>query len=142
LPCYAAAGERVRLYNSQRDTSHGGVKFHLLFSVSALFANINKQPTMVVEPRFTLRAAESPAEILPLAANCLETAFENVLNQAQVSGKVFSPQNWLKSGASVQGQQLVAGTIAGMLPSLPTGKALLQALSVPAQALISRWSAD
>jgi hypothetical protein len=128
--------------NELLKAGRGHVRFHLLFSVSALFANINKQPTMVVEPRFTLKAAESPAEILPLAANCLETAFENALNQAQVSGKVFSPQNWLKSGASVQGQQLVAGTIAGMLPSLPNGKALLQSLSVDSRALVTRWSAD
>lgn len=119
------------------------MKFHLLFSISALYANVNKQPQMVVEPRFTVKAAtESSAQILPLAANCLETAFQNGLNQAQVSGKVFAPQNWLKSNASVQGQQLVSGTIAGMLPSLPIGKALLQVLSVPAQGFSSRWSAD
>lgn len=118
------------------------VKYHLLFSVSALFANINKQPTMVPVPSFTLKAAEKPAEILPLAATCLENAFQNALNQYQLSGRVFSPQNWLKSGTSVQGEQLVAGTITGMLPTLPTGAALLKSLTLPAQGLVSRWSAD
>lgn len=81
---------------------------------------------MVVEPHCTMRAALNPGDILPLAANCIENALQSALNQAQVSGKVLSPQNWLKSTASVQGETLVAGTIAGMLPSFPNGKALLE----------------
>jgi hypothetical protein len=87
-------------------------------------------------------AANAFSEILPLAANCLEGAFQNALTQAQVNSKVFSPQNWLKSGASVQGQQLVAGTLAGMLPNLPSGKALLNLFSVPPDAFVTRWNAD
>lgn len=118
------------------------VKYHLLFSVSALFANVNKQPTMILPPSFTMKAAQSPAEILPLAANCIQNAFQNALNESQLGGKVFSPQNWLKSNASVQGQQLVAGTIAGMLPSLPNGGLLLQSFSGPADGFVPRWSAD
>jgi hypothetical protein len=46
------------------------------------------------------------------------------------------------SVASVQGEQLVAGTIAGMLPSFPNGKALAELLCVPATALTARWTAD
>jgi hypothetical protein len=118
------------------------VKFHLLFSISALYANVNKQPTMVVSPSHTLKAAQAPAEILPLAANCVQNAFQNAYNDAVVSGKVFSPQNWLKTNNSVTGQQLVAGTIAGMLPSFPNGNSLLQSLSAPADAFATRWSAE
>jgi len=117
-------------------------KFHLLFSISALFGNVNKQPIMVVLPSHTLNTARSPAEILPLAANCLQNAFQNAYNEALMNGKVFAPQNWLKSNASVQGQQLVAGTVTSMLPSLPTSKTLLQSLSAPAEAFAPRWSAD
>jgi hypothetical protein len=118
------------------------VKFHLLFSVSSIIAAVNKQPAHIVEPSATIRAAETPGDILPLAANCLENALQNALNQAQISGKVFSPQNWLKTNASVQGETLVAGTVAGMLPSFPNGKALLELLRVPASAMSNRWSAD
>jgi hypothetical protein len=118
------------------------VKFHLLFSVSSIIAAANKQPTQVVEPSATLKAAQSSGDILPLAANCLENALQNALNQAQISGKVFSPQNWLKTNASVQGETLVAGTVAGMLPGFPNGKALLDLVRVPATALSSRWSAE
>jgi hypothetical protein len=118
------------------------VKFHLLYSISALFANVNKQPTMVISPSHTLKTAQAPADILPLAASCLQNAFQSAYNDAVVSGKVFSPQNWLKSGASVAGQQLVAGTVAGMLPGLPNSKSLLQALSAPPEVFTPRWSAE
>jgi len=97
---------------------------------------------MVPEPSFTIKAAENPTDILPLAANCIENALQSALNSAQVSGRVFSPQNWLKSTASVQGETLVAGTIAGMLPGFPNGKALLELFKVPSNYFAPRWSAE
>ena len=118
------------------------VKFHLLFSVSSIIAAVNKHPTQVVEPSATLKAAQSPGTILPLAANCLENAFQSAVNQAQISGKVFSPQNWLKTNASVQGETLVAGTVAGMLPGFPNGKELLDLMRAQATALSNRWTAE
>lgn len=118
------------------------VKYHLLFAVSSIVAAVNKQPTMVVEPAATLKAAQSSSEILPLAANCLENALQAALNSAQVSGKVFSPQNWLKTNASVQGETLVAGTVAGMLSNFPNGRALLELMKAPATSISARWSAD
>ena len=66
------------------------VKFHILFAISAIIASTNKQPTMVPEPSFTIKAAENPTDILPLAANCIENALQSALNSAQVSGKLFS----------------------------------------------------
>ncbi len=95
------------------------VKFHMLFSISSIISAINKKPTQVIEPSATLKAACSSGDILPLAANCLENALQNALNQAQMSGKVFSPQNWLKTNASVQGETLVAGTVAGNAAGIP-----------------------
>jgi hypothetical protein len=118
------------------------VKFHILFSVSAIFAAINEEPTQVVEPSATLKAAQNPGDVLPLAANCLENALQDALNKAQIGGKVFSPQNWLKNNASVQGEMLVAGTIASMLPGFPNGKALLDLMRVPAGDLANRWAAE
>ena len=118
------------------------VKYHLLFSVSAIIAIANKQPTAVVQPSYTMKAAERASDLLPLAGTCLENALQNALNQAQVSGKVFSPQNWLKSKGAVEGQMLVAGTIVGMLPGFPNGKMLLDAMQAPAAAFSQRWSAE
>jgi hypothetical protein len=118
------------------------VKYHLLFAVSAIIAQANKQPTLVVEPSATIKAAEHSNEILPLAATCLENALQAALQQAQISGKVFSPQNWLKTVGAVQGETLVAGTIAGMLNTLPNGKNLLDLMTAPAAAFSPRWSAE
>ncbi len=118
------------------------VKFHLLFSVSSIIAATNKHPTRVPDPAATMKAAKQPGDILPLAANCLENAMQSAINQAQISGKVFSPQNWLKTNGSVQGEMLVAGTIAGMLPGFPNGTNLLELLRVPPNMIGDRWSAE
>jgi len=118
------------------------VKFHLLFSVSSIIAAINKQPTLVPEPSATLKAAQNSGDLLPLAANCLENAMQAAINQAQISGKVFSPQNWLKTNASVQGETLVAGTVAGMLPGFPNWKVISDLVKVSASVMSNRWSAE
>lgn len=118
------------------------VKYHLLFSVSAIISYMNNQPQKVVEPGFTMKAAQHPGEILPLAATCLDNALNAALNAAHISQKVFSPQNWLKRYESVQGELLVASTLSGLLPTLPNGKALSELLRVPEAAFQTRWSAD
>ncbi len=118
------------------------VKYHVLFSVSALINAVNKQPTLVVAPSATLSALEAAGEILPMAANCIENAMQASLMQDQSAGKVFSPQNWLKSNRSWQGETLVAGTQAGMLHGFPTGPALIERMKAPVSAFGARWSAD
>ena len=118
------------------------VKYHLLFSISALVSHMNGQPQNVAEPSYTLKAAQQSGEILPLAATCLDNALNAALTNAQASGKVFSPQNWLKRIESVQGEVLVAGTLAGFLGSMPNGPALRESVRVPAAGFQPRWSAD
>lgn len=118
------------------------VKYHLLFAVSSIFTGVNKQPNSVIEPHHTFDALKRAGEILPLAANCLENALQAALSTAQISGKVFSPQNWLKSIQSVQGEMLVAGTVAGMLPRMPNSTSLLDSMKAPLDAFHQRWSAD
>jgi hypothetical protein len=118
------------------------VKYHLLFSISALISHVNGQSQSVAEPSFTLKAAQHSGEILPLTATCLDNALNAALTNAQASGKVFSPQNWLKRIESVQGEVLVAGTLAGFLGTMPNGPALRELLRVPAEAFQPRWSAE
>jgi hypothetical protein len=118
------------------------VKYHVLFSISAIISHVNGQPQLVVEPRYTLAAAARPGEILPLAATCLDNALNAAVNSAQVANRVFSPQNWLKTIGSVQGELLVASTLAGLLPSMPNGQVLRELLRVPSQAFNSRWTAE
>jgi hypothetical protein len=64
------------------------------------------------------------------------------MNEAQVGGKIFSPQNWLKSKASVQGESLVAGTVASMLPGFPNGQQILELIHAPMEEFSPRWSAE
>jgi AIPR protein len=118
------------------------VKYHLLFSVSAIIAGVNRQTQSVIEPHFTMDAAKRAGEILPLAANCLENALQSAVNTAQMNNRVFSPQNWLKSIQSVQGQMLVAGTVAGMLPQMPNSSSLIEVMTAPLDGFHPRWSAD
>jgi hypothetical protein len=118
------------------------VKYHLLFSVSAIIECVNKQTQAVIEPHYTMKASERASEILPLAANCLENALQNAINTAQMNNKIFSPQNWLKSIQSVQGQMLVAGTVAGMLPGMPNTATVLESMKAPLDAFHPRWSTD
>lgn len=118
------------------------VKYHVLFAVSSLINAINKQATLVVEPKATVKALEATAEILPLAATCIENAMQSARMQDESANKVFSPQNWLKANRSWQGETLVAGTQAGMLGSFAGGGALMERAKAPTTAFVSRWSAD
>jgi len=118
------------------------VKFHVLFAVSSLINAINKQATLVIEPKATVKALEATGEILPLAATCIENAMQSARMQDESANKVFSPQNWLKANRSWQGETLVAGTQAGMLGSFAGGGALMERAKAPTTAFIARWSAD
>lgn len=118
------------------------VKYHVLFAVSALINAINQQPTLVVDPKATVKALEATSEILPLAATCIENAMQSARMQDEAANKVFSPQNWLKANRSWHGEMLVAGTQAGMLGSFTGGGALIDRAKVPASAFTARWSAD
>lgn len=118
------------------------VKYHVLFAVSALINAINKQPTLVVDPKATVKALEATGEILPLAATCIENAMQSGRMQDEAAGKVFSPQNWLKANRSWQGETLVAGTQAGMLGSFAGGAVLMERAKAPTVAFAARWSAD
>jgi len=118
------------------------MRFHLLYAISTLIAHASGQGDKVPYPSATLIIARQYGDqILPLAVNCLNRALESALTEAQMADKVFSPQNWSKNRASVQGETLVASTMIGMLPGLGA-QALLEKLKVPASEFGLRWSAE
>jgi hypothetical protein len=127
--------------NNELRAGKSYVRYHVLFAVSSLIAAVNKQPQAVVAPSATLKALESASDLLSMAATCVENAMQNALIQAQTAGKVFSPQNWLKSNASWQGETLVAGTQAGKLAGFPTGPALIERMKAAPSAFSAQWSA-
>ena len=128
--------------NNELRAARSHVKFHILFAVSALIAASNKQPQTVVEPSATTEALNQASGILSMAATCVENAMQNALIQTQTAGKVFSPQNWLKSNSSWQGETLVAGTQAGMLSGFPTGPDLIEQMKARSTEFSPRWSAE
>jgi hypothetical protein len=118
------------------------VKLHILYSVSSIIAHASGHGDKVPLPRATLRFAQTSSnEVLPLAVNCLNRAMDQANTQAQLSSRVFSPQNWCKALSSVQGETLVASTIVGMMPSLGAGD-LITKLRVPNESFGLRWSAE
>lgn len=118
------------------------VRLHLLYPISTLIAHASGQGDKVPKPGSTLEIAnKSGNEILPLAVNCLNKALESAVLEAQVGGKVFSPQNWAKSRASVQSETLVASTMIGVLPGMGA-QVLMDKLKVAPQNFELRWSAE
>ncbi len=128
--------------NNELRAGRAHVKYHVLFAVSSLIAAVNKQPQAVVAPSATVKAFGNASDILSMAATCVENAMQNALIQTQTAGKVFSPQNWLKSNSSWQGETLVAGTQAGMLAGFPAGPGLIERMRASANAFSPRWSAE
>jgi hypothetical protein len=86
-----------------------------------------------------VKALETSSDILSMAATCVENAMQNALIEMQSANKVFSPQNWLKSNLSWNGERLVAGTQAGMLAGFPTGPAMIDRMKAPTSAFSPRW---
>lgn len=117
-------------------------RFHVLYAVSALIANASGQGDKAAKPAATLQLAQNNAlEILPLAVNCINNALTQSVQDAQLSGRVFSPQNWAKSRASAQAEALVAGTIVGMLAGIGAAD-VGNRMRIPPEEFEIRWSAD
>jgi len=128
--------------NDALKAGKGYTRFQLLYAVSTLIAHASGQGDKVPHPSATMAVAQNHAnDILTFAANCLNEAMKNAQMQHQMSNKVFSPQNWCKSVASVQGATLAASTIVGMLPGLGA-QGVLDKLKVPAPHFGLRWAAE
>ena len=121
------------------------VRFHILFSISSIIAYANNQGDKVPFPSATLAIVEQYGkEILHYASTCLNQALKSANQQAQLSGKIFSPQNWLKKNDSVMAQSLVASTMVGMMEGMSSigGKNIKEILKLNPDQFELRWKAD
>lgn len=121
------------------------VRFHILYSISSLIAHANNQGDKVPFPSATLDIVEKHGkEILPFASTCLNQALKSANQQSQLSGKIFSPQNWLKKNDSVMAESLVASTMVGMMEGMSAigGKNIKEILKVSADQFELRWKAE
>jgi hypothetical protein len=128
--------------NNELRAGRSQVKFHILFAVSSLIAAVNKQPQAVVAPSATIKALANASDILSMAATCVENAMQNALIQTQTAGKVFSPQNWLKSKDSLTKIQASVSMLINMLQNMPGGLALKASLTLKPELFGLRWSSE
>ena len=74
--------------------------YHQLFAISAIACEINKMNESVPSPSVTLRKMQESGlldEIITMSGNCLNMALDSAAAEARDNGKMFVPQNWVKS---------------------------------------------
>ena len=78
--------------------------FHHLYAVSIIFAEVSNMSEMVPRPSKVLAQLKGCAmldTIINIAGKTLNRAFKNANSKYIAENKVFSPQNWIKSKASI-----------------------------------------
>lgn len=119
--------------------------YHVLYSVSQFSAIASGYSDRVPSPKATRKQAKEKnitEQIVKMAASCLNVALETAANEQQSSGKIFSPQNWIKAKTSLGGIKTAVATQLMMLPTFPGGKELKEALKIPMVEFEYRWEAD
>ncbi len=100
----------------------GAARFHMMFIVSQLVAHASNQSDKVPLPAATMEALKYGGMILAQAKQCLNQSLLQAVAQSNAAGKVFSPQNWLKSRGAVSD--------------------VMASISIPADKFSFRWSAE
>lgn len=78
--------------------------FHHLYAVSIVFAEVSNMSEMVPRPSKVLAQLKECGmmdTIINIAGKTLNRAFKNANSKAVAENRVFSPQNWIKSKASI-----------------------------------------
>lgn len=123
--------------------------YHQLYAISAIVCEINKMNDSVPSPSVTLSKLEKNGlldTIVNLAGNCLNMAMESASAESREGNKIFVPQNWIKSKASMKDIRNAIRNYLTTMKILPDGKQLLDklnsGLSVNKDDFESRWTAD
>lgn len=123
--------------------------YHQLYAISVIFCEINKMNDSVPSPAVALRKMES-SELLDVvietAGSCLNMALETASSEAVDSGKIFVPQNWIKSKVSLKDLRMAIKQYLASLKMMPGGKRVLDQLNsnleMSKEDFDSRWTAD
>lgn len=120
--------------------------YHFLFAISSIFAKINGTSN-VPSPNACYKVASSNNmvdQIVAIAANCLNSAFDAEANNAQSQNKPFIPQNWVKNKSSVSGIQSAVTNYMSFLPSMNAAlnKQLRENLKISPKEFTYRLTAD
>jgi len=135
-----------KFYTGPADKNKDYTPYHFLFAISSIFAKINGTSN-VPSPNACYKVASSNNmvdQIVAIAANCLNSAFDAESNNAQSQNKPFIPQNWVKNKSSVSGIQSAVTNYMSFLPSMNAAlnKQLKENLKIDPKEFTYRLTAD
>lgn len=123
--------------------------YHHLYAISLCFCIANGMGQGVPDPVIAYDKAKSAglvSQIVDTAGIALNTALEAAANEQLPANRVFSPQNWIKTKACLSAIRQAISNYFIMLPSMPGGKELHQALreglKMEGEQFGERWAAD
>ena len=94
--------------------------YHFLFAVSSIFAKINGNNN-VPSPNACYQIAlknNMVDQVIAIAANCMNSAFNSESENAATQNRTFIPQNWVKNKASISAIQTAVTNYMAFLPSM------------------------
>jgi hypothetical protein len=115
-------------------------RFHLLYAVQLAFSAASRTDR-VPSPSATAGYPD-PDSLISFAASCYNSAFEMGMNEYSEKGKIFSPQNWLKSKDSLIKLKAAVQMLISLIGNMPNGAELRQALVIDPGRFVDRWAAD
>ena len=120
--------------------------YHFLFAISNVFAKINNNnnvpsPSACYQVAFSNKLID---QVVAIAANCLNSAFESEQNVAATQNRTFIPQNWVKNKASIAAIQTAVTNYMSFLPSMNSSlnKLLKENLKIEQKDFSYRLTAD
>ena len=123
--------------------------YHQLYAISALANEVNKKVGKTPSPAKVykqLSDAKMFEFVLEFTGNVLNVSFETANESSYEAGKVFVPQNWIKSKASVIAINSAIKNQLSSLKILPTSKETINKLStcltLTENDFADRYSAD
>ena len=123
--------------------------YHHLYAISVILCEINKMPESVPDPAAVyslLDESDLLDTVVDMAGNCLNAAFESASAETIESGRIFSPQNWIKAKGSLRDIRMATKNSFTAMKMYPQGKQQLQILqdklSMSKELFEARWTAD
>ena len=113
--------------------------YHQLYGISVIFCEINKMNDSVPNPSMVLQKlndAELLDTVVETAGSCLNMALEAASSEATDNGKMFVPQNWIKSKTSLKDLRTAIKQYLASIKMMPGGKQVLDQLNTNLEMLV------
>ena len=123
--------------------------YHHLYAILVFFCAIATLPDLVPDPAKALqrlKEANLLDTMIDMAGTCLNIAFENASADTVESGKIFSPQNWVKNKGCLKNIKDAVRTHLNTFKYTSEGKKIIdnmtKVLKLEPADFENRWSAD